>query len=77
MTTPELPVRICVGCGQSDDHPRHVVVDPQHGDELPWHMDCHSHVGCETCQASVSGSNGAQGHVLRQHIVTTAQGGAQ
>lgn len=72
MTSPELPVRSCVGCGQDDDHPRHVVIDPRHGDEIPWHMDCHANAGCETCQMSVRDSNGVKGHELRQHIVRNA-----
>lgn len=74
MTNPALPVRTCVGCGQHDDHPRHVVVDPAHGEEIPWHMDCHANLGCKTCQSSLTGANGAQGHELRAHIVRTSAG---
>lgn len=41
------PVRTCIGCMQSDDHPRHVI-DVGDG-EVTWHFDCHAAAGCESC----------------------------
>lgn len=63
------PVRMCLGCGQSDDHPRHVVV-VQDGTEVPWHMDCHAMTGCGICTEQISGADGATGDALRQHLTT-------
>lgn len=62
------PIRVCLGCGQSDDHPRHIVVV---GDtEVPWHMDCHALTGCETCVEQIAGADGAKGDELRLHLTT-------
>lgn len=64
-------VRPCIGCGQSDDHPRHeiVVADGQHTSVL-WHMDCHAAAGCEVCADQIKGAKGAQGDKLRAHLVS-------
>jgi hypothetical protein len=76
MTAP-LPVRTCLGCGQTDDHPRHVITMPDHS-EVGWHMDCHTRANppCEVCKSQIAGAKGATGHELREHLVnnTTAVG---
>lgn len=42
---PNKHMRLCIGCGQTDDHPRHVK-----NKQEPWHMDCHVlATGCESC----------------------------
>lgn len=67
-------MRTCLGCGQTDDHPRHVVSLPD-GSEVNWHADCHSiAAGCPICQATVSTAEGLKGDALREHIVS---GGAE
>jgi hypothetical protein len=67
----ELVQRLCIGCGQTDDHPRHVIVGSE-----PWHMDCHSTAtGCETCTAQLEAcgtsteSDGIVGAELRSRLV--------
>ena len=58
------PIRTCPGCGQQDDHPRHVL---DFGD---WHTDCHawSSFQCEICQAVVDSHDGIKGDELRAHL---------
>jgi hypothetical protein len=63
------PVRTCIGCGASDDHPRHVIAV---GDiEVTWHMDCHHlATGCEVCAHQLADApKGAKGDKLRGHLV--------
>lgn len=72
MTQPN-PVTKCVGCGQSDDHPKHVVVvdDGQHTD-VRWHVDCHSAANppCEICVSIMdAGAAGKTGETLREYIL--------
>lgn len=64
------PVKTCLGCGQNDDHPKHVVTLPDHS-ETTWHNDCHSRANpsCEICTHVVAHSDGRQGDELRAHIV--------
>lgn len=50
--TTDKPIRLCIGCGQHDDHPRHVIA--QGGTAALWHMDCHVlSTGCEVCAAQL------------------------
>jgi hypothetical protein len=64
------PIRVCIGCTQSDDHPRHVVGLPD-GSDVYWHMDCHAlATGCEVCAAQISGADGVIGDELRVHLTT-------
>ncbi len=69
---PELAVRTCVGCTQTDTHPRHDVII-QIAPELQvasWHLDCHALVtGCESCIGQTVGSDGKTGEDMRAHIV--------
>lgn len=65
------PVRSCLACGQTDDHPRHMVVLSD-GSEAFWHMDCHSRISppCSVCAEVISGADGVTGDALRSHILT-------
>ena len=67
----ERPVRGCDVCGQTDDHPRHVIGHPDHGGTVR-HMDCCAASGCAVCQATEQRTAGARGGDLLAAI----QGGA-
>ena len=61
-------LRNCLGCGQLDDHPRHVI---HLGDtEVCFHMDCHARANppCEVCAAQIAEAGGITGHELRTHL---------
>jgi hypothetical protein len=63
------PVRPCLGCGQSDDHPRHVI-DLDGQNVANWHHDCHSVItNCELCAPIVKGAKGKTGDDLRNYII--------
>jgi hypothetical protein len=67
---PARPVRTCIGCGQSDDHPKDQVVLGA-GESVFWHMDCHViATGCESCRAQIAGADGATGSALHRHLMT-------
>lgn len=74
------PVRTCIGCAQTDDHPRHVL---NVGDvDISWHMDCHAiATGCPVCKAQLEGVGGVEGNPkgdeLRAHLETTGPGADQ
>ncbi len=74
----ELAVRTCVGCTQTDTHPRHDVII-QLAPELQvasFHLDCHALIaGCESCAQQVAGSNGVTGEAMRNHIVNQTREG--
>lgn len=63
------PIRLCIGCGQHDDHPRHVIhMKGQPG--AMWHMDCHVlATGCETCKRQIADAEGKTGAELREHLL--------
>lgn len=62
------PLRVCLGCGQTDDHPRHVIA-LQDGSDVPWHMDCHAlATGCDVCKSQIAGAEGVTGDELRTHL---------
>lgn len=62
------PLRTCIGCTQTDDHPRHVLVLADHS-EVGWHMDCHViATGCESCRGQLQGAQGLTGGALRAHL---------
>lgn len=63
--------RSCIGCGQVDDHPRHIV--PAGDTDVFWHHDCHATTGCEVCEAVAA--EGLKGDELREHIVANDPGG--
>jgi len=55
------PMRTCIGCGQTDDHPR-CIVDKGDEGEVTWHMDCHFiATGPQPCHASVTSADGPTG----------------
>jgi hypothetical protein len=69
------PVRTCIGCAQSDDHPRHVIATGD-GAAVTWHMDCHAIASdCDICKAQLADVGGVKknpkGDALRAHLVTT------
>lgn len=62
------PIRPCIGCGQSDDGPRDVVVI---GDKVAlWHTDCHARVDppCPSCSWLVKHQGDLRGDAWRAHI---------
>jgi hypothetical protein len=62
------PVRPCIGCTQTDDHPKHQVVTTS-GESVFWHMDCHVlATGCDLCEQQTKGARGATGEALRAHL---------
>lgn len=69
------PSRPCLGCGQTDNHPKHQAVQPD-GSSAYWHLDCHSLVDppCESCSWQVADAKGAKGTVLQQHIIRIHEG---
>lgn len=74
------PAKTCLGCGQTDDHPKHVHVQPDHS-ETAWHMDCHARANppCEPCTMQIKDSPGvgaAHAEELRAHIVANDPYGA-
>lgn len=72
---PGLPTRTCIGCTQSDTHPRHDVIvqlAPEYV-EVSWHLDCHAIAGCESCAAQTAGANGATGDAMRAHVIAQNQ----
>lgn len=72
------PQRSCAGCGQTDDHPRHVT-SALVGDEAPepWHHDCHAAVGCRICQQIVRDAGGVTGQKMLDHKVALIDTDAQ
>jgi hypothetical protein len=76
---PEKPVRTCVGCGQTDDHPKHIIVSASSlgaaETESAFHMDCHTRVTppCDVCASQIQGAHGAQGDALRSHLTQKGQ----
>jgi hypothetical protein len=75
------PVRVCVGCAQSDDHPRCVVATPD-GATVTYHMDCHAIIAdCAVCKAQLEGVGGVAGNpkgdALREYLKTTGPGADQ
>ncbi len=62
------PVRTCIGCAQTDDHPRHVIIAGD-GVEVTWHQDCHAiATGCESCTEHTAKARGKTGEDFRKHI---------
>lgn len=75
------PVRTCIGCAKSDDHPRHVLATPD-GAAVTWHMDCHAiATDCEVCKAQIATVGGVdknpKGDELRAALLKTGPGTKQ
>ena len=64
------PLRTCTRCGQTDDHPRHVIGVPTGQPKVNFHMDCHALLGCPICLEQLKDAQKAQGDELRDHLVT-------
>jgi hypothetical protein len=66
------PVRTCIGCAQTDDHPRHVIATSD-GANVSWHLDCHVIAGkCEVCTGQLADAPaGVTGDALRAYLLTT------
>lgn len=63
------PVFSCLGCGQSDDHPKHVI-DLDGTNLARWHYACHASVaGCEICVPIAEAAMGKTGEDLRTHLM--------
>lgn len=70
------PIDTCIGCGQTDDHPKHhsFVGD---GTWVAWHNDCHSRAAnCPHCSAVVESAGEVKGDELRAHIEANNPAGA-
>lgn len=67
----ENPVRSCIACGQTDNHPRHVVVLPS-GDSAAYHMDCHARMNppCDDCVGLTAAAAGVTGDDFRAHLLS-------
>lgn len=70
------PVRLCVGCGQRDDHPRHVIYMKGNPGGALWHHDCHVlATGCESCARKLAlvgtdeSADGVKGAELRELFI--------
>ena len=73
MTAPasDLVTSTCLGCGQTDDHPKHVVVITADHVSVAWHMQCHaaSSAGCDVCTEQTANAAGLTGDALRNHLI--------
>lgn len=65
----DRPLRICDICGQTDDHPRHVVGLADGGTRMA-HMDCCRVAGCPdgTCNEVTKGAEKKKGATLLTHL---------
>ena len=62
--------RTCIGCGQTDDGPRHCI-GVNGGGQITWHLDCHAiATNCDSCQSQVDKANGLKDTELREFILT-------
>lgn len=62
------PVRTCIGCGQTDDHPRCVE---WRDEDITWHHDCHQiAIGDAPCHTQMSkrAADGAVGVGMLESI---------
>ena len=62
------PVRSCLGCGATDDHPRHVIDVGDPNTDVAWHLDCHARAGCDSCAAQTADADGATGTDMLAHL---------
>lgn len=67
---PAAPLRTCMGCAQTDDHPKHHAVQ-RDGSSAYWHLDCHARLDppCDVCARQTAGSKGATGSDMQAHII--------
>lgn len=72
-------IRTCIGCGQTDDHPRLVVAGTvDHTADITWHHDCWciahpddgSDAGVAEMHLVVAHAAGRQGDELREYLLS-------
>jgi len=66
------PIATCIGCGQTDDHPKHRIA-LRDGSEVIWHHDCHAIATGDEVSAAIA-AKGLKGDKLREHIVKNDPG---
>jgi hypothetical protein len=66
------PIGTCIGCSQTDDHPKHRIA-LRDGSEIVWHHDCHAIATGDPVSAAVA-AKGLKGDKLREHIVKNDPG---
>ena len=67
----DRPMRTCIGCGQTDDHPR-CIVQITATEDVTWHPDCHQiAAGDMDCHPQCAGGahEGKTGLAMLQHII--------
>lgn len=66
------PVRTCIGCQQTDDHPKHQMVLPDWS-SVYWHFDCHASADppcADVCAKQLKGlAKGSIGEDMRAHLI--------
>ena len=69
-------LRNCIGCGQVDDHPRHVIAASP-TEDVCWHMDCHTRADppCGACVHQTRNQGAARGDAFREILTTQDQEG--
>lgn len=68
------PMRTCIGCLQTDDHPR-CIVDTGTGEDVTWHHDCHhAAIGPADCHRAVELAAGGTGEDMLAAILSHAAG---
>lgn len=72
--SPSHPVRTCIGCGKTDDHPR-IVIALRDGTDVNWHHDCHALATGDPITSAIA-ECGLKGDDLRAHIVENDPGQA-
>lgn len=73
-----LVQHMCMGCGQTDDHPKHMFgVIGRNTPPGPWHMDCHVLLGgCEECAEQLgkcgtsTANDGVIGRELQKRLIS-------
>ncbi|SHL42102.1 hypothetical protein SAMN05443637_1284 [Pseudonocardia thermophila] len=62
-------LRTCSRCGQTDDHPRHVIAAPAGQQGANFHHRCHAQLGCPLCIEQLKGAGDAEGEDLRAYLL--------
>lgn len=61
------PIETCIGCAQTDDHPKHQIIQ-RDDTSVFWHHDCHAIATGDEVSAAVAAC-GFTGDKLRAHII--------
>ncbi len=71
---PAGTVRTCIGCGQTDDHPKHRYgAGPTDPGQRCYHLDCHAAMGCETCKPQIVDKGDLRGDDFRAQLIEFGQ----